>query len=168
MILKWIASAGSTRWSSSTRHFAAMAACSKPKVSPFEPNGDRRGQAGDMCSETCGLPERFEVTNENARAIRDMFREKNGGSLTFKLDDTKVRLKVNLRGSLEFFEVKRKRAAATPAPSSPKRRRVLPVDALPQMQEALSDVLQKGALPGVASLDGKGASLTSAAAVSQD
>ena len=116
--------------------------------------------------ETCGLPERFEVTNENARAIRDMFREKNGGSLTFKLDDTKVRLKVNLRGSLEFFEVKRKRAAATPAPSSPKRRRVLPVDA-PQMQEALSDVLQKGTLPGVASLDGKGASLTSAAAVSQ-
>ena len=116
--------------------------------------------------ETCELPEGFEVTKENALAILDMFREKNGGSLTFKLDDTKVRLKVNLSGGLGVYEEKRKRAAATPAPSSPKRRQVLPVDA-PQNQEALSDVLQKGTLPGVASLDGKGASLTSAAAVSQ-
>ena len=114
--------------------------------------------------ETCELPEGFEVTKENARAIVDMFREKNGGSTTFKLDDTEVRVQVS-RG-LAFAELKRKRAAATPAPSSPKRRRVQPVDA-PQKQEALSDVLQQSTLPGVASLDGKGASLTSAAAVSQ-
>ena len=114
--------------------------------------------------ETCELPEGFEVTKENARAILDMFREKNGGRTIFKLDDTEVRVHVKSWGGLGFLSGKR--AAATPAPSSPKKRRVLPVDA-PQMQEALSDVLQKGTLPGVASLDGKGASLTSAAAVSQ-
>ena len=114
--------------------------------------------------ETCELPEGFEVTKENARAILDMFREKNGGSTTFKLDDTEVRVQVNSWGRFGF--ISGKRAAATPAPSSPKKRRLLPVDA-PQNQEALSDVLQQGTLPGVASLDGKGASLTSAAAVSQ-
>jgi len=115
--------------------------------------------------ETCELPEGFEVTKENARAILDMFRERNGGSMTFILDHNKVVLAIHPTTKMPVF-YSRKRAVATPAPSSPKKRRLLPVDA-PQMQEALSDVLQKGTLPGVASLDGKGASLTSAAAVSQ-
>ena len=97
-----------------------MAACSKAKKCDSEATiGDRRGQA-EICSSTCGLPEDFEVTKENARAILDMFREKNGGSLTFKLDDTKVRVYVALSGSLGSPRLKRKRAAATPAPSSPK------------------------------------------------